>query len=50
MDYMYIEGRRVETVMSVQERVERFKSMNDEGQVMFAASNPVEMANLLRSV
>ena len=47
---MYIEGCRVETDMTVLDRIELFRSMNDEGQVMFAAHNPVEMAHLLRSV
>jgi len=50
MNYMYIEGCRVETDMSISERVEQFKSMNDYAQVEFAAHNPVEMAHLLRSV
>jgi len=50
MNYMYIEGCRAETDMTIQDRIELFRSMNDEGQIMFAASNPVEMAHLLRSV
>ena len=50
VNYMYIEGIRTETDMSIQDRIDRFKLMSDYAQVAFAASNPVEMANLLRSV
>lgn len=48
-NYMYLEGRKIETHLTVEKRIELFRKMSDDAQIKFAATNPVEVAFLLRS-